>query len=64
MSNQNQSKQIEKEDSEKSGLHVDKVTFGANGEPEGLDDSVLDQLAGGLLSPNHHECGTTSNSGC
>lgn len=33
------------------GIDLDKITIDANGEIDGLDDSVLDNVAGGLAPP-------------
>jgi hypothetical protein len=44
-----------KKDEKKIGIEVDSVTFDSNGEVVGLDDSVLDNVAGGLMD---------SDSGC
>jgi hypothetical protein len=38
------------EEKKKTGIEVDSVTFDSNGEVEGLDESVLDSAAGGLMA--------------
>jgi hypothetical protein len=37
-----------KEEKKETGIEVDSVTFDSNGEVEGVDESVLDGVAGGL----------------
>lgn len=38
-----------KNDVKKDGIEVDEVTFDANGNAQGLEDSELNDIAGGLM---------------
>jgi hypothetical protein len=57
----------QKDDAEpekQSGIDVDKITFGEDGESAGLDDDDLDSISGGLLSTDDNgNCNCTNNCG-
>ena len=42
------------------GIDVEKITFDTEGEAEGLDDDLLDSVAGGLSENTNCPC----NAGC
>jgi hypothetical protein len=45
-------------ETKQDGIDVDKVDFDKNGMPEGLDDELLDGVAGGILVANQSgDCG-------
>jgi len=48
----------------KQGIDVDKIDFDQDGEASGLDDDVLDSIAGGLKSDDvNSNCPCTNTCG-
>jgi hypothetical protein len=59
MSDQNKN-EVKKE----TGIEVETVTFDEKGEVVGLDQEVLDSVAGGLLADDNTGCGNSVNGSC
>lgn len=50
-----------KDPKKKQGIDVDNINFDEDGEANGLDDDILDSIAGGLQEDNGN---CPCNSGC
>jgi hypothetical protein len=46
------SEQTKQEEKKETGIEVESVTFDSNGEVVGVDEAVLDSVAGGLVADN------------
>lgn len=59
------SEQTKNEVKQETGVEIERVTFDENGGLVGLDESALDDVAGGLLdAENNKGCGNSVNGSC
>lgn len=58
------SEQNKNEVKKETGVEIEGVTFDEKGEVVGLDEDILDDVAGGLVSENNTGCGNSANLSC
>lgn len=58
------SEQNNNEVKKETGVAIEGATFDEKGEIVGVDEELLDDVAGGLLAENNTGCGNSANLSC
>jgi hypothetical protein len=58
------SEQTNNEVTKETGVEIEGATFDENGAIVGVDEELLDDVSGGLVSANNTGCGNSANLSC